>query len=304
MLKFLKGSYDKVRSAMGKTRSSLGAGISRLFSGKVDEEVLEELEALFFQADLGVETTLELVEDVRQFMRKQRETSPDLIISHIQEKLLSLLNEQPGGFETAEGTTVALIVGVNGNGKTTSIAKLGNLFRSQGETVIFGAADTFRAAAIDQLQTWADRIGATCIKHQPGSDPAAVAFDTVTAGLARGADKVLIDTAGRLHTKTDLMHELAKIRRVCEKVLPGSPHETLLVLDATTGQNAIEQAKVFHQFTPITGVILTKLDGTAKGGVIFSIQRQLKVPVKFIGTGEAADDLQPFNPEQFVQALF
>jgi fused signal recognition particle receptor len=304
MLKFLKGSYDKVRSAMGKTRSSLGAGISRLFSGKVDEEALQELEALFFQADLGVETSLELVEDVRQFMRKERTTEPDAIIAHLQKKLLAILQEQPGGFETAPGTTVVLIVGVNGNGKTTSVAKLGKLFRSQGETVILAAADTFRAAAIDQLQTWAERIDATCVSHQPGSDPAAVAFDAVTAGLSRRADKVLIDTAGRLHTKTDLMHELAKIRRVCEKVLPGSPHETLLVLDATTGQNAIEQAKVFHQFTPITGVILTKLDGTAKGGVILPIQRQLGVPVKFVGVGEGVDDLQPFDPEQFVASLF
>jgi fused signal recognition particle receptor len=199
---------------------------------------------------------------------------------------------------------VMLIVGVNGSGKTTSLAKLAHLLHSAGKKVLIGAADTFRAAAIDQLELWAKRIGVDIVKHQSHSDPSAVAFDAISAAKARGAEAVLIDTAGRLHNKTDLMHELAKIRRVCDKVCPGAPHETLLVLDATTGQNAIDQANTFHQFTPLTGLILTKLDGTAKGGIVVAIQRQLGLPIKFIGTGEGIDDLQPFDPQQFVKALF
>ncbi len=302
MLKFLKSSYSKVRSALDKTRSTLGSGLARIFSGKIDEEALEQLEELFYEADLGVETAMELTEHVRELMKKRVEA--DQLLPAIEEKLLSILTEKPTGFETAEaGPTVALIIGVNGNGKTTSVAKLAHLFSSNGEKVILGAADTFRAAAIEQLTTWSSRVGVDIVKHQMGSDPAAVAFDAVTAGVARGVDKVLIDTAGRLHTKTDLMEELAKIRRVCGKVAEGSPHETLLVLDATTGQNAIDQAKTFHKFTPITGVILTKLDGTARGGIVVPIQRQLGVPVKFIGTGEGHDDLQPFDAKEFVSAL-
>ncbi|MBS0622277.1 MAG: signal recognition particle-docking protein FtsY [Verrucomicrobia bacterium] len=300
MLKFLKSSYKKVATALSKTRLALSDGIARLLARGIDEEALEELEELFYNADLGVETAAELTDAVRHLMRRKEAD----VIGAIEQKLLELLKKQDNRLIQAEkGPTVTLIIGVNGNGKTTSIAKLAELFRKNGETVLLGAADTFRAAAIDQLELWASRTGAQIVKGHPGADPAAVAFDALSAAVARNVTRVLIDTAGRLHTKTSLMEELFKIRKACEKVIPGSPHETLLVLDATTGQNAIEQAKTFHKFAPITGVILTKLDGTARGGIVIPIQKKLGVPVKFIGTGEGVDDLQPFHPEEFVKAL-
>lgn len=199
---------------------------------------------------------------------------------------------------------VILIIGVNGNGKTTSVAKLANRFVHSNHSVLIAAADTFRAAAIDQLEIWANRLNVDIVKGAPNSDSAAVTFDALAAAKARHSEVVIVDTAGRLHTRTDLMHELKKIKRACHKVHPNSPHETLLVLDATIGQNAIDQAKIFHEFTPITGIILTKLDGTAKGGIVVNIQRQLGIPVKFVGTGESLEDLEPFNPEEFAAALF
>ena len=292
VLGILKKSFGKVRS-----------GIGRIFSKPIDEEALEELEELFYQADLGVETSLELVEQVRKSMRKGLPTSE--ILTNIQSRLQELLDEHSRELKKApSGPTVTLVLGVNGHGKTTSIAKLAHHFQKRGERVLLAASDTFRAAAIDQLQMWADRLDLPLVKHQMGSDPAAVAFDAVSAGVARGADRVLIDTAGRLHTKEDLMRELEKIQRVCQKVVPESPHETLLVMDATTGQNGLEQALVFHKYTPLTGVILTKMDGTARGGVVVPIQRKLGIPVKFIGVGEGSSDLQPFDSKEFVSALF
>lgn len=295
MFNLLKSKFSKVRSALART--SLAKGIRNLLIGKIGDEQIEQLEELLYQADLGVATIQTLCNTVRKL---PADTPPDAIIKALEKELLSILERHPNTL--APAPSVIMIVGVNGNGKTTSCAKLAKLFHDSGEKVLIAASDTFRAAAIEQLQMWSDRIGVPLIKHQHGADPAAVAYDAVQA--SHKYDRVLIDTAGRLHTKTHLMEELAKIRRSCDKVSPGSPHETLLVLDATTGQNAIEQAKIFHTYTPITGVILTKLDGTARGGIVVPIQEQLGVPVKFIGTGEGMDDLQPFNPQQFVEALF
>jgi fused signal recognition particle receptor len=229
------------------------------------------------------------------------------LLSEIRKEILHSLNQHSSlltSIPKEDEPMVILIVGVNGNGKTTSVAKLAKFFQNNDKKVLIAAADTFRAAAIEQLEIWAKRLDIEIVKGNPGSDPASVAFDALTAGKARKSDIVIIDTAGRLHTKTNLMQELEKIRRTCKKVNPSSPHETLLVLDATTGQNAIDQAKTFNKFTPITGLILTKLDGSAKGGIVISIYRQLGIPVKFIGVGEGLDDLEPFQPESFVNALF
>jgi fused signal recognition particle receptor len=296
MFNLLRRGYEKIRSLLGNR-------IRDLFQGKVDEAKLEQLEEILYQADLGVATAALLTNEVRDLLRAKAGCSVDEIIAHLQGQLEALLAECSASPTPSVKPMVTLVVGVNGNGKTTSVAKLAKAFLRENQRVILGAADTFRAAAIDQLKLWGRRIEADVIAHQLGSDPSAVAFDAVTAGVARGVDHVLIDTAGRLHTKSDLMQELAKIRRVCNKVCPGAPHETLLVLDATTGQNGVEQAKVFHTYTPITGVILTKLDGTARGGIVVAVQRALGIPVKFIGIGEGADDLRPFEPRDFVRAL-
>ncbi len=268
--------------------------IGTLFTGQISDEQIESLEKLLYQADFGVETTQTLTELVRKLPKS---STTEQIIQALETKLLTILNRHPNTLAAAP--SIIMIVGVNGNGKTTSCAKLAHLFHKAGESVVIGAADTFRAAAIEQLEVWATRINVELVKHPHGADPAAVAYDAAQ----KQADRILIDTAGRLHTKTDLMQELAKIRRVLSKVSPGSPHETLLVLDATTGQNAIAQAKTFHEYTPLTGVILTKLDGTARGGIVIPIQEQLGIPVKFIGTGEGIDDLQPFDATQFIKIL-
>ncbi len=303
---FIKSGYQKVRNALAKTGSLLGNKLRALFTGGMNEETLEKLEKLFYEADLGVQTAQELTAKVRDIHAKNPKLDADGLVKEIRFELLRLLPQKPTGvveLPADQGPLVILIVGVNGNGKTTSIAKLAKLYHDKGKKVVLGAADTFRAAATEQLETWAHRLQVDIVKGHAKSDPAAVAFDAVTAGKARGADVVFIDTAGRLHTKTHLMHELEKIRRSCKKVSEQAPHEILLVLDATTGQNAIDQAKTFHQFTPITGLILTKLDGTAKGGIVISIQKQLGIPVKFIGVGEGLDDLEPFDPESFVNML-
>ncbi|NGX62271.1 MAG: Signal recognition particle receptor FtsY [Chlamydiae bacterium] len=281
----------------------LGKKIREIFKGKVDEETLEDLEELFFQADLGSEITMELIDTIRTLYKKEKNLTTETILEKIKEKLLQDLESVPIQ-EGKNGTPhVVLIVGVNGNGKTTSIAKLAHYYQSQGKKVLLAAADTFRAAAIDQLELWADRTGAALVKGKPGGDPAAVVFDAIEAAKARGTDVVIIDTAGRLHTRSELMKELEKITRVSEKVCPGSPHETLLVLDATIGQNGVEQAKTFHEYTPLTGFILTKLDGTAKGGTALAIQRKLQLPIRYIGTGETIDSLAPFEPNAFLDSL-
>ncbi|MGA8165428.1 MAG: signal recognition particle-docking protein FtsY [Waddliaceae bacterium] len=306
VLKFLKSSYKKVKDALSKTRSRLAENIRTLFQGKIDEKTLENLEQLFYEADLGIQVSSELTEKAQRAYRRNPSLDAEGIIEEIKKEIVHILSQHPVELKEQEavGPLVILIVGVNGNGKTTAVAKLAKRYRDSGKKVLIAAADTFRAAAIEQLEIWSSRIPADLVKGAPKSDSAAVAYDALSAAIAREADVVIIDTAGRLHTRDDLMQELEKLKRTCRKVIPDSPHETLLVLDATIGQNAIDQAKIFHQYTPITGLILTKLDGTAKGGVIINIQSQLGIPVKFLGIGESLDDLEPFNAENFSNALF
>lgn len=302
VLNFLKSSYNKVKNALGKTL--LGQKIRALFGGSINEETLEHLEKLLYEADLGVALAVELTEKVRQRLRVNSKLTGDELLQFLREDLLQMMTFNSQMLITEETPEILLIVGVNGNGKTTSVAKLAKRYKDSGKKVLVAAADTFRAAAIEQLEMWAHKLDVDIVKGAPNSDPAAVTFDAISAAKARHADVVLIDTAGRLHTKIPLMQELEKIKRSCRKFSSKSPHETLLVIDASVGQNAIEQAQIFNKFTPITGLILTKLDGSAKGGIVVGIQRQLKIPVKFIGVGEGMDDLEPFNAETFVQALF
>lgn len=297
------GFFKKIAAPFTKMKSFLGSKIKALFSKGAGEETFDELEKLFYEADLGAKTAAELVEKVRQFSRKEKEASSEAILAFVEKELLSILERTQTQAPLVTKPHVILVVGVNGSGKTTSLAKLAAYYRSKGKNVLIAAGDTFRAAATQQLETWAERIGAELVKAQPKSDPSAVAFDAIQAAKSRGVDIVLIDTAGRLQTKTDLMQELAKIQRVCQKQIPGAPHETLLVLDATIGQNALDQAQTFHRFTPITGVILTKLDGTAKGGIAIAIRKELNIPILWVGEGEEAEDLSPFDPKAFVSAL-
>ena len=308
VFQYLKSGYDKLKSALNKTGSVLGDKLRNLFqSGHFDEENLDKIEQLLYEADLGAKTAAELTAGLKEEKQKNPSLTPDQMMEFLKLKLLNYLSPTQNldqTEETVELPHLILIVGVNGNGKTTTVAKLTKYYQDKGKKVLIGAADTFRAAAIDQLEVWSTRLGSDLVKGAYQCDPAAVAFDSANAGKARGVDIILIDTAGRLHTKTNLMHELDKIKRSCKKVLPRAPHETLLVLDANTGQNAIDQAKTFMQYTPITGIVLTKMDGSAKGGVVVNIYRQLGLPIKFIGLGENIEDLQPFTAELFVKALF
>lgn len=272
----------------------------------IDQSALDALEEGLLGADVGAELTGQLIATLERRVRDGKIRNVEALTSAVREETRRLIPfREAGGVRTeAASPFVVLVVGVNGTGKTTTIAKLAQRWKSEGKSVLLGAADTFRAAAIDQLQLWADRTGVPMVKHKTGSDPAAVAHDTVAAAKARGVDVVIIDTAGRLHNKSHLMQELSKIRRVVEKELPGAPHETLLVIDGTTGQNGVNQARAFLEAAQITGLVVTKLDGTAKGGVILSIMKQFDIPVKFVGVGESADDLLPFDPAAFVDALF
>jgi fused signal recognition particle receptor len=272
----------------------------------IDKHAIDGLEEGLLGADVGAELTMAIVDRLQERIRDEKITTMDRLSQVIREETRALIPQrEAGSIDISRAKPfVILVVGVNGTGKTTTIAKLAQRWKNEGKSVILGAADTFRAAAIEQLQMWADRVGVPMIKHKAGSDPAAVAHDSITAAKARGADVVLIDTAGRLHNKSHLMQELSKVRRVIEKELPGAPHETLLVLDGTTGQNGVSQAAAFLEAAKVTGMVVTKLDGTAKGGVILSIMRQFDIPVKFIGVGEAADDLIPFDPQAFVDTLF
>jgi fused signal recognition particle receptor len=305
VLNYFKSSYDKIKSALSRARNLLGDKLKSIFQGKIDETKLEQLEQLLYEADFGVKTSAELTEKIRLLHQSNPTMKTEESIEALKQHLISLLNQYPSNLsESKQSPQIILIVGVNGNGKTTSVAKLANYFKVKGKKVLVAAADTFRAAAIEQLEVWAQKLNIDIVKGNPKSDPAAVAFDAVQAAKARNCDIVLIDTAGRLHTKIPLMQELEKIKRSCQKSSQTGPHETLLVLDATTGQNAIEQAKQFHRFTPITGLILTKLDGTAKGGIVVAIQRELGIPIKFIGTGEGEEDLQLFDTQTFVSNLF
>jgi fused signal recognition particle receptor len=272
----------------------------------ISQSAIDGLEEGLLGADVGAELTASLIGRIEQRVRAEKITSMDRLSEALREETRNLIPRREA--QTIDVTKakpfVILVVGVNGTGKTTTIAKLAARWKAEGKSVLLGAADTFRAAAIEQLQMWADRVGVPMIKHKAGSDPGAVAHDTVTAAKSRNADVVLIDTAGRLHNKSHLMQELSKVRRVIEKEMPGAPHETLLVLDGTTGQNGVSQAAAFLEAAKITGIVVTKLDGTAKGGVILSIMRQFEIPVKFIGVGESADDLIPFDPTAYVDTLF
>ncbi len=307
VFQFFKTSFSKVKSALSHARSLFSSKLFTFFQGKIDERTLEQLEQLFYEADFGVKTSVELTAKVKELHQKNPKLKSEDYLNAIKSHLISLLEKYPANlanFPSDNMPLMLLIVGVNGNGKTTTVAKLSYLFKQNDKKILVAAADTFRAAAIDQLEMWANRLGVDIVKGSPKSDPAAVTFDAVKAAIARKTDAVIIDTAGRLHTKIPLMQELEKIKRSCLKASGHPPHETLLVLDATTGQNAIDQAKQFHKFTPLTGLILTKLDGTAKGGIVVAIQRELGLPIKFIGTGEGIDDLQPFDTETFVNNLF
>lgn len=305
VLHFIKSSYAKLKKALVKTSSALSHKIRTLFSKPLDEDTLEQLERLLYEADLGVKMAAQLTQKIRDLHLSQPELKAEDFLKEIQNDIVKSMQSSTH-LKTLPKTIphVILVVGVNGNGKTTSVAKLAQLYHSQGKKVLLAAADTFRAAAVEQLDRWAHKLEIDIVKGASKSDPASVAFDAVTAAKAREVDVLIIDTAGRLHTKTNLMQELEKIKRSCHKVLSDSPHEILLVLDATTGQNAIDQASIFHKHTPITGLILTKLDGTAKGGIAIGIQQQLGIPIEYIGFGEAVEDFERFNAETFVKALF
>lgn len=303
-----KGFFGRLRDSLGKTRDSLVENVRRVVtrSSVIDDDLFEQLEETLIEADVGVETTMTIVADLRKRAREERVSTPDELLGLLKQELTNLV--QPGdhelSFDAATPPHVTLIAGVNGSGKTTTAGKLAARLKAQGKSVQLGAADTFRAAAADQLAIWSERTGAPLIRHKEGADPAAVAFDAVDSAVARGMDCVIIDTAGRLHTKVNLMEELKKIQRVVKKRLPDAPHEVLLVLDATTGQNGLQQARTFTEALQVTGIALTKLDGTAKGGVVIGIQRELGIPIKLIGIGESVDDLQPFDPVEFVNAMF
>jgi fused signal recognition particle receptor len=302
------GFFSHLRQQLGKTRHRLSDKVRDIFSGgsKISDAVFDDLEEILIEADVGVQTTLQIIEDMRAAAREQRFDEPARLIELLKEEMTALL--APGDhlldLSAPEKPHVTLIAGVNGSGKTTTAGKLAARLTAENRKVILGAADTFRAAAAEQLTIWSERSGADIIRHKEGADPASVAWDTLDAAIARQADNVLIDTAGRLHTRVNLMEELKKIQRVCNKRLPGTPHEVLLVLDATTGQNGLAQARQFTEALTVTGIVLTKLDGTAKGGMIVAIQKELGIPIKLIGVGESVADLHPFDAHEFVAALF
>jgi fused signal recognition particle receptor len=291
------GFFEKLRQGLEKTRKTFFDGIKQLLGvGRIDEETLQELEELLIAADVGHQTTTWIIEKLKQ------ERSDDPIASL--KKILVELLDADTSLNLTGSPSVISVVGVNGSGKTTSVAKLASQFQAMGKSVVMAAADTFRAAAIEQLKVWGERINCTVIAHEEGSDPAAVAYDAVNHAKSKSKDIVIIDTAGRLHTKKNLMEELRKIHRVVAKLVDGAPHEVLLVIDATTGQNGLVQARIFKEMVNVTGLVITKLDGTAKGGVALAIKHELSLPIKFIGVGESAEDLKPFDAKQFVEALF
>ena len=299
------GIFQKIKSGLQKTRQSILGGVSQVFHSfqSIDEELYEELEETLIMADIGALTSERIVEALRQKVKEEKCKDPNLLTGMLKEIIAGML-QGDSQLHLPQKPAMILVIGVNGVGKTTTIGKLAYQLKEQGNRVILGAADTFRAAAIDQLQIWADRAGVDLIKHKEGADPAAVVFDTISAAKARKADVIICDTAGRLHNKKNLMDELSKINRVIDRELPDASKEVLLVLDATTGQNAVNQAREFMQAAGITGIVLTKLDGTARGGIIIAIKEELGLPVKYIGVGEQIDDLQPFDRQQFVDALF
>ncbi|SFS51768.1 signal recognition particle-docking protein FtsY [Marininema halotolerans] len=300
---------NKFKSGLSKTSASLAGAMDAVFMrSHIDEEMYEELEDVLISADVGVNTTLEIVDRLRKEVKERRIKEPAELQPLMSEILADILKGEAAhspSMNIQDGElTIVLMVGVNGVGKTTTIGKLAHYYKQQGKKVVLAAGDTFRAGAIEQLQVWGERVEVDVIRHQAGSDPAAVIYDGIQAAKARGADILLCDTAGRLQNKVNLMQELTKVHRVIQREIPGAPHETLLVLDATTGQNALQQAKIFNDATGLSGIVLTKMDGTAKGGIAIAIRRELATPVKWIGLGEQMDDLQPFITDQFVHALF
>jgi fused signal recognition particle receptor len=309
---FGKKEKEQLDKGLERTREGFFSKLSKAIAGKseVDDEVLDQLEEALITADVGVDTTLEIIEKIQSRVARDKYLGTSELNAILLDEVMSILVDDDQDtlkhFQLPEGKKpfVILVVGVNGVGKTTTIGKLATNFKNAGKSVMLGAADTFRAAAVDQLTIWSERAGVPIVKKEMGSDPASVAFDTVNSAVAKGVDIVLIDTAGRLHNKVHLMEELSKIRRVIQKVIPDAPHETLLVLDGTTGQNAIEQARHFSAATDVSALAITKLDGTAKGGIVLAIANQFKIPVKFIGVGEKAEDLMVFDKKAFVEGLF
>ena len=296
-----------IKDRLGKTRAKISSSLSAVLSlgRNIDDALLDDLEETLISDDIGVETTEKLISELREAYRGRQIAKTDDIVPFLKEQLKSYWPDRDRQLHVAEsGPTVILVAGVNGTGKTTSIAKLAYIFSKNNKNVIVAACDTFRAAAVEQLSIWAERIGVQIVKHKTGGDPAAVAFDACEAAVARGADVLILDTAGRLHTKKDLMQQLTKIRDVVARKIPGAPGEVLLVLDATTGQNAIIQAKIFMEAINVTGIFLAKLDGTARGGIVIAIKDQLDIPVKFVGLGEKPEDIAEFSPDTFVEALF
>ena len=304
-MKFLAALADRVRHSLERSKDLLGNGLDSLLrlGRPLDEALFEELEDLLISADLGSSAAREFVECLREDARRGRLTAPEDIRSELKRFLEEALASAVSPLALDHRPTVVLMLGVNGSGKTTTCGKLAAALKGAGKSVVLAAADTFRAAAIEQLQAWGERVGVEVIRQVSGSDPSAVVFDAVKAVTARGVDVLIVDTAGRLHTKSNLLDELAKVKRVVGRQLPGAPHECLMVLDATTGQNGLAQARTFHQGLGLTGLVLTKLDGTAKGGIIVPIHRELGLPIKLVGTGERVDDLVPFDPKAFVSAL-
>lgn len=301
-----KSFFARLKSGLEKTRNSINDkidGVLKAFK-HVDEELFEELEEALIMADVGVDTSLYIISELRKRVKEKKITETEVVKGEISEIVSEMLSKNDNTLNTDKLPAVIMVIGVNGVGKTTSIGKMAARFKAEGKKVILGAADTFRAAAIDQLQIWADRSEIDLIKHEEGSDPASVVFDTIAAAKARGSDIIILDTAGRLHNKKNLMDELAKISRVIDRELPQCSRETLLVLDATTGQNAVNQAKLFSETANITGIILTKLDGSAKGGIVLAVSHEQNIPVKLVGVGEGIDDLQDFSSEDFAKALF
>ena len=298
------GVLRSLNDGLAKTRKNLSDKIGKLVLGeKIGETFLDELEEALISADVGVETSSLVLRDLRERFKRNELVSPQQVKERLRQILVEILSAQSSTFFLNATPTVVLVVGVNGTGKTTTIGKLAFQLRADGKKVLLAAGDTFRAAASEQLSIWGERAGIPVIKHKEGADPGAVVFDAVMAAKARAVDVLIVDTAGRLHTKSNLMEELKKVNRILSRELPGSPHETLLVLDGNTGQNALVQAKMFNEAVGITGIVLTKLDGTSKGGIVFAINKELGIPVKFVGIGEAIEDLKSFNPKEFVNAL-
>ncbi len=305
-MRFFRKAAGAVRQGLARTRSVLGTGLRSLLAGRrLDDDLIDQIEANLIGADVGVKATDEIVGELREAVRKGELEKGEDAIEFLKSRLKRRWDDAPIDIAVADASpTVVLVVGVNGVGKTTSVAKIAHTLRGEGRSVVLAAADTFRAGAVEQLAIWADRLGVDLIRGAAGADPAAVVFDAVDAALARNADVLLVDTAGRLHVEANLMRQLVKIREVIARKIPGAPHEVLLVLDATSGQNGLQQATVFGEAVGVTGIFLAKLDGTARGGIVVAIRDALKVPVKLVGVGERVEDVQPFDPDAFIDAMF